>query len=157
MNFNTPFSQIITKALILSTLMGIASYFLFPLLEASHDHGQLAALMVVIASILTLLLGSLEISFESNDNGGEPVSIFVGNLAYKANRNDIQALFAEYGDVHSVRIMTDRATRRPRGFGFVEMNEKAARKAIKKLDGYEFMGRELKVNEGNQRRNKADD
>ncbi|OOZ41050.1 hypothetical protein BOW53_05755 [Solemya pervernicosa gill symbiont] len=100
----------------------------------------------------------MEASSDTNgkSGGGEPLSIFVGNLAYKASRDELKALFGKYGEVRSVRIMTDRATRRPRGFGFIEMDEKSARKAIKKLDGYEFMGRNIKVNEGNQRRQQQD-
>ncbi|MDH5190854.1 MAG: RNA-binding protein [Gammaproteobacteria bacterium] len=78
-------------------------------------------------------------------------TIFVGNLAFKARRDELSKLFSEYGQVNSVRIMTDRETRRPRGFGFIEMNSSDAKAAIKALDGYEFMGRDLKVNEANER------
>ena len=79
-------------------------------------------------------------------------TIFVGNLAFRANKYDLGKLFEDYGTVYSVRLMTDRATRKPRGFGFVEMAAKDAPKAIKELDGHEFHGRELRVNEANERR-----
>ena len=54
--------------------------------------------------------------------------------------------------MHSVRLMTDRVTRKPRGFGFVEMNRKEARAAIRALDGTEFFGRQLKVNIAKERK-----
>ena len=109
-----------------------------------------------------LSLGGLLVSIEfkgapATGAAGELKSIFVGNLAFRATPNDLRDLFATYGHVHSVRIMTDRATRRPRGFGFVEMPEKDALKAIKALNDKEFMGRPLRVNEGNDRRPRNDD
>ena len=76
----------------------------------------------------------------------QPVSIFVGNLPFKANSRQIQNVFAKYGSVHNVRIMMDKATRKPRGYGFVEMGRADAAAAINALNGSEFMGRELKVN-----------
>jgi RNA recognition motif-containing protein len=59
--------------------------------------------------------------------------------------------------VHSVRIMKDRATRRPRGFAFVEMESRGAAKAIKGLDGLEYMGRNLRVNEGAERKEQGNE
>lgn len=72
--------------------------------------------------------------------------IYVGNLPFTAKENDIRDLFAQYGAVTSVSLITDRETGAPRGFGFVEM-ENGADEAIQALDGREFGGRKLKVNE----------
>lgn len=82
---------------------------------------------------------------------GDTISLYVGNLAYSAQRDALQELFAPYGTVSSVRIMTDRATRRPRGYGFVEMESTAARKAQSALDNTEFCGRNLRVSEAKQK------
>lgn len=84
-------------------------------------------------------------------NGGEIKSIYVGNVAFSAPREALQELFEGYGRVISVRLMMDRATRRPRGYGFVEMESRAANAAIEALDGHEFFGRNLRVNEAKQR------
>ena len=81
----------------------------------------------------------------------EIISLYVGNLAYSARRDALSDLFGQFGRVDSVRIMTDRETRRPRGYGFVEMEGNGALTAIKKLDGTEFCGRTLRVSEANQR------
>jgi hypothetical protein len=82
---------------------------------------------------------------------GDTVSLYVGNLAYSAQRNALHELFAQYGQVSSVRIMTDRATRRPRGYAFVEIDSNAAQDAIEQLDNTEFCGRTLRVSEAKQR------
>jgi RNA recognition motif-containing protein len=71
--------------------------------------------------------------------------IYVGNLPYNATEDDIRALFAQYGTVQSVSIITDRETGQARGFGFVEMNE-GAQEAIAALDQKDYGGRNLRVN-----------
>ena len=76
------------------------------------------------------------------------MNIYVGNLSYSSTEDGIRALFEAHGEVTSVRLITDRDTGRPRGFGFVEMsNDEEARAAIGALDGQELDGRNLKVNE----------
>ncbi|MEO0867827.1 MAG: RNA-binding protein [Cyanobacteria bacterium J06642_11] len=80
------------------------------------------------------------------------MSIYVGNLSYDATREDINAVFAEYGAVSRVHLPTDRETGRPRGFAFVEMsNEEEESAAIEALDGAEWMGRDLRVNKARPR------
>ena len=78
--------------------------------------------------------------------------IFVGNLEFSATEQDVRQLFERYGVVDTVRIMTDRETGRPRGFGFVEMfDDTAARAAITGLQGAALGGRTLNVNEARPR------
>lgn len=78
--------------------------------------------------------------------------IYVGNISFKAYDQDLGDLFAQYGEVVSARIITDRETSRSKGFGFVEMaEESAAEAAISELNGKEWQGRELRVNEANER------
>jgi RNA recognition motif-containing protein len=82
------------------------------------------------------------------------MSVYVGNLSYRATQEDIIEVFSEYGSVKNVTIPTDRETGRPRGFAFVEMNtddEESA--AIEALDGAEWLGRELRVNKARPREN----
>ncbi|HEY3731806.1 MAG TPA: RNA-binding protein [Steroidobacteraceae bacterium] len=73
--------------------------------------------------------------------------IYVGNLPFTASEADVRALFAQHGTVDAVSLPTDRETGRPRGFGFVEMNQADAAKAIQSLNGYSMDGRPLRVNE----------
>jgi len=73
--------------------------------------------------------------------------LYVGNLSYDTRDDDLQELFSEYGQVVSAKVVMDRDTGRPRGFGFVEMGTaEEAQKAIQELDGKDFMGRAIKVN-----------
>jgi RNA recognition motif-containing protein len=80
-----------------------------------------------------------------------PKKIYVGNLPFNTNENEIRDLFATHGEVLSVNLIMDRITGKPRGFGFVEMNDDGARKAIEALDGQDFNGRALRVNEAKER------
>ncbi|MFH2054037.1 MAG: RNA-binding protein [bacterium] len=77
--------------------------------------------------------------------------IYVGNLPFSATNEEIQDLFGQHGTVHSVALINDRETGRPRGFGFVEMDDDAAMAAIQALDGQEMGGRSLRVNEAQDR------
>ena len=74
------------------------------------------------------------------------MNIYVGNISWGLTDQDLENVFAEYGTVDSARIITDRATGRSRGFGFVEMSD-GAEAAIEALNGTEVDGRELVVNE----------
>ncbi len=74
-------------------------------------------------------------------------SIYVGNIPFSASEDDLQDLFATYGEVTSVKFINDRETGRFRGFAFVEMDDAAALAAIEALEGSEMGGRTLKVNE----------
>jgi cold-inducible RNA-binding protein len=81
--------------------------------------------------------------------------IYVGNLPFTASQEEVEQLFASYGDVISVALPIDRDTGRPRGFGFVEMEKADADKAIKALDGTDFGGRSLRVNEAQPREDRG--
>jgi RNA recognition motif-containing protein len=75
------------------------------------------------------------------------MTIYIGNLSYKATEEDLKSVFEDYGAVKRVVLPTDRETGRMRGFAFVEMTEDTSEdKAIESLDGADWMGRTLKVN-----------
>jgi RNA recognition motif-containing protein len=73
-------------------------------------------------------------------------NIYVGNLPFSATEDELRELFGTHGTVQSVKLISDRETGRPRGFGFVEMEDDGADTAIEALDGQEMGGRTLKVN-----------
>lgn len=79
-------------------------------------------------------------------------SIYVGNLPFTATEDEVRDLFAAYGEVDSVRLMSDRETGRPRGFGFVKMGAQDADAAIQALNGKNFGGRDLRINEAEDRK-----
>ena len=80
------------------------------------------------------------------------MKIYVGNLPFNATEDEIRELFAEHGNVRSVSLITDRETGRPRGFGFVEMDDAEGNAAIRALNGHDMGGRNLKVSEAQPRR-----
>ena len=108
-------------------------------------------LIGVFAAPSTKSAGRPKTQASTSVGSGEIISLYVGNLAYSVRRDALSDLFSQFGPVESARIMTDRETRRPRGYGFVEMEEQAAQTAIVKLDGTEFGGRTLRVSVANQR------
>jgi RNA recognition motif-containing protein len=77
--------------------------------------------------------------------------LYVGNLSFDATTDSVRAAFEAFGTVYDVSLVTDRDTGRPRGFGFVEMDDAAAVKAIEGLNGKDFGGRALTVNEARER------
>ena len=79
--------------------------------------------------------------------------LYVGNLSFDSTEADLKDLFGLHGSVDSVAVITDRETGRARGFAFVEMSEaSAAQDAIRALDGTDFGGRSIKVNEAQDKR-----
>ncbi len=79
-------------------------------------------------------------------------NIYVGNLTWECTADDLLALFQEHGSVARAQVITDRETGRSRGFGFVEMeNDAEAQKAIEALNGADYKGRPLTVNEARPR------
>ncbi len=152
MNFLS-FAQIL-KALVVAVVLSVIGYLLYPHLGLDETVASKAFVIILAIGAFAGGLGAaIEIGANatSGGNSGESVSVFVGNLSFKASPEELRELFSSYGEVRSVRIMKDRATRRPRGFAFVEMGEPQATKAIKGLDGKEFMGRQLRVNTGIER------
>jgi RNA recognition motif-containing protein len=82
----------------------------------------------------------------------QAMNIYVGNLSFNTNDNDLRSTFEQFGNVDSARVATDRESGRSRGFGFVEMsNDSEARKAIEGTNGRDLQGRTLNVNEARPR------
>jgi len=85
------------------------------------------------------------------------MNIYVGNLPYSIDRDELKETFAAFGDVATARIVTDRETNRSKGFGFVEMpDESAARNAINALNGFELDERAINVNEARPKTERSD-
>ncbi len=102
-----------------------------------------------------LLIGALVIAALSSTSSEEAEvktkTLYVGNLPYRANEGVVRALFEEQGKVFNVRLLKDKNTGKRRGFGFVEMAEADADKAINQLNDSEFQQRTLKVREAKQK------
>ena len=76
------------------------------------------------------------------------MQIYVGNMSYGTTEGSLEELFGQFGEVSSIKLITDRETGRAKGFGFITMNDDAAaNKAIEELNGKEYDGRTLRINE----------
>ena len=80
-------------------------------------------------------------------NKDKRLDIYVGNIPWKVDDDELKELFSQYGDVESATVIKYKDTNRSKGFGFVEMDDESAQKAIDALEGYEIDGRPLKVNQ----------
>ncbi len=78
--------------------------------------------------------------------------LYVGNLPWSTTEADLRDMFSSFGEVLSAAVITDRDTGRSRGFGFVELEAAGAEKAVAELDGRDFGGRALRVNEAHDKR-----
>ena len=78
-------------------------------------------------------------------------TIYVGNLPFNATEQDVRSLFERHGKVDSVKLINDRETGKPRGFGFVDMPQNEAQAAIHTINGFNMNGRPLRVNEAQER------
>lgn len=107
---------------------------------------------LLIGGVITSLLTKTS-KTTSQEKEQQSKTIYVGNLPYKANEQEVRKLFAQYGNVLSVRLLKDRQTGKRRGFGFVEMPDSDADKAISSLNEVEFLQRKLKVREAKDRQN----
>ncbi len=85
------------------------------------------------------------------DGRSQVKKIYVGNLPWSATEDALRELFSTIGSVHSVAVITDRETGRSRGFGFIEMDDSDAERAISELNGREMDSRPLRVNEAQER------
>ncbi|MCG9697999.1 RNA-binding protein [Shewanella sp. Isolate11] len=101
----------------------------------------------IIASVIFTLQSSNSASNSNAQYKGPTMTLYVGNLPYRVHEGEVKELFGKYGPVNSVRLVRDRKTGRRKGFGFIEMSEAGAKKAMNKLNEFDFQERTLKVRE----------
>jgi hypothetical protein len=145
--------KIIISSIIVSVIIAAAAYYAVPAESfQGKSTSEILVTGIIFGGVLTSLIVFLVVPVS------RPIqkqTLFVGNLAFKATDNDLRKLFSEYGEVFSIRLMVDRHTRKPRGYGFIEMDNAGARKAIAALNEFEFMGRPLRVNQANAPKEKS--
>jgi RNA recognition motif-containing protein len=136
--------------LIVAAILAVIAYFVSGYIEITPT---VFAIFVFISAFVSPLIGGQVIS--NNDEESQISTLYVGNLPYRANESAVRALFSDYGNVHSVRLMKDKHTGKRRGFGFVEMSSDDVNDAIAKLNDSEFQQRTLKVREAKDRPEQA--
>ncbi|PSW13136.1 RNA-binding protein [Photobacterium sanctipauli] len=144
--------------------MKLSNQNLIPILAIAVGGGILFTILP-LPSGLAFALGAIAVGFalpyftssqsksSQVDNSQSSKTLYVGNLPYRANENEVKKLFSEYGEVFAVRLMKDKRTGKRRGFGFVVINSKDADHAIEQLNNKEYGQRTLKVREANEPKN----
>ncbi|MCP4325297.1 MAG: RNA-binding protein [Psychromonas sp.] len=142
-------------SILLSIAVAILGYIIISVAGLAFSADIAFAIGAIVTGLVIQFIktGKSSSSTSSSASEGDFVTttLYVGNLPYRANEMAIRTLFAEQGKVLSVRLMKDKHTGKRRGFGFVEMPEKDAEKAINALNEKEFQDRSLKVREANER------
>ena len=133
--------------IVITIVIAVIAYFLLPIFSADISSPIAILIGVLVGGIVVPLLSSLFAPSPQagNDESNEVSTLYVGNLPYRANEQDVQTHFEQQGKVVSVRLMKDRRTGKRKGYGFVEMDTKGANKAIKQLNDSSFQERTLKV------------
>tara|TARA_R110000868_G_scaffold67333_8_gene199951 strand:- start:9823 stop:10281 length:459 start_codon:yes stop_codon:yes gene_type:complete len=128
-------------------ILAVVGYFLFDMVNPDLSSAVSVALGIILGGLLSIVLSSLTSggSESAPSQASDFSTLYVGNLPYRANEQAVQEHFENYGSVNSVRLMKDRRTGKRKGYGFVEMDEKGAHKAIKSLNDSVFQERTLKV------------
>ncbi|MFQ2196179.1 RNA recognition motif domain-containing protein [Aeromonas jandaei] len=145
------------QAAILALVLAVVGYLVAQTLQFSLKAEVIFAAGLAIGGfVVPLLLKRTPANAAEAIANQETCTLYVGNLPYRANEIAVRELFAEQGQVISVRLMKDKATGKRRGFGFVEMPAADAAKAIAALNDKEYQQRTLKVREANDKRDKEE-
>lgn len=145
------------QAAILALVLAVIGYLVAQALQFSLKAEVIFAVGLAIGGfIVPLCMKRSPANAAEAVANQETCTLYVGNLPYRANEIAVRELFAEQGQVISVRLMKDKATGKRRGFGFVEMPAADAAKAIAALNDKEYQQRTLKVREANDKRDKEE-
>jgi hypothetical protein len=152
MTYQLPTLKTYLAGLLVLTIIALTATMMLPTFGIENS----TIYFFIIASLLVGHLVGTAINERPSHRNGRATAqrhnnrvktVYVGNLSFETSKHDLYNLFRKYGKVHSSRVMFDRVTRKSRGFGFVEMNSDAADEAIADLDGVDFSGRNIRVNE----------
>lgn len=143
------------KLLIFSVIVSLVGYYAQPYLGMSHaPAASVFATGLLVGALLGGLLASCRRQEGQQRAAGRAsgnTTIYVGNLPFSAGKEEVKNIFAPYGKVAEVRIVKDRRSRRSKGYGFVEMAARDAKSAIEHLNGTEYAGRTLRINEAQEK------
>jgi len=147
------------KSLFIVLAIAIIGYFAANALlaDSSLNLGATFSIGTLIGGFIATVLSASNVTPQSDNAEVKTKTLYVGNLPYKANESVVRELFSEQGRVFNVRLLKDKNTGKRRGFGFVEMAEADADKAIAALNEKEFQQRTLKVRAAKQKPETAEE
>ncbi|MBL4774547.1 MAG: RNA-binding protein [Mariprofundus sp.] len=145
------------KLLAAAVLLALVGYFAGTALDLS---AMPVASVLAVGLLIGCMVGGLLVVMAPKSNaspaaqsGGsdETGNIYVGNLPFNAGEDDVKNIFSPYGEVIDIRLVKDRRSKRFKGYGFVEMSAVGAKAAIENLDGTDYAGRTLRINEAKKK------
>ena len=147
----------VLKGIVIAGVLGVIGFFAAPVLGLNQELLPLESLFAtglffgyLAGALVTWKSGQSESSC-SGERSNENV-LYVGNIPFRAREDEVQRLFEAYGEVKSVRLVRGGPNRRPKGYGFVEMASDRDMQAALALNGEEFAGRKLRVNEAKDKK-----
>lgn len=150
---------LLLQAAICALVLAVLGYLVAQALDFQLDTEVIFALGLAVGGFVVPLIvrrsGSVAALNESVT--AETRTLYVGNLPYRANEAAVRDLFAQFGQVVSVRLMKDKVTGKRRGFGFIEMPAPDAERAIAALNDKEYQQRTLKVREANEKKDRENE
>ena len=142
--------KLVTISVITTIVLSLLALPLFKILDlTSINTDQVFAWGTGIGAFVASLIAGIVLLFKPYNLPIEKQTLFIGNLAFKSSERELRKLFNQCGEVFSIRLMTDKVTRKPRGYGFIEMDKSGAQRALAELNEQEFMGRDLRVSPAN--------
>jgi len=146
----------VVKLLAAAVLLALVGYFAGAALDLS---AMPVASVLAVGLLMGCMVGGLLVALApkssaraaSTSESGENGNIYVGNLPFNAGEDDVKNIFSPYGEVVDIRLVTDRRSKRFKGYGFVEMSAAGAKAAIENLDGTDYAGRTLRINEAKKK------
>ncbi len=145
------------KLLAIAFVLSLLGYYLG---DALGFTGVPAASVLATGLLIGCIFGGLLValapkctatSAASTSQNDETSNIYVGNLPFNAGDDDVKNIFSPYGEVIAIRLVKDRRSKRFKGYGFVEMSVAGAKAAIENLDGTDYAGRTLRINEAKKK------
>jgi hypothetical protein len=151
-------TKLIAITVIVTIILSLLGLPLFKMLDfSSASTNQIFIWGTGIGAFLASLMTAIILLTKPYQLPIEKQTLFIGNLAFKSSERELRKLFNQCGEVFSIRLMTDKVTRKPRGYGFIEMDKSGAKRALAELNETEFMGRDLRVSPANDPAKQADD
>lgn len=143
--------KLLLIAIILTVILAFAGLPLFSLFNLEMvANQQLFAWGMGAGALIASLVTGIILLTKPYQLPIHKQTLFIGNLAFKSSERELRKLFGQCGEVFSIRLMTDKVTRKPRGYGFIEMDRNGAKRAMAELNEHEFMGRDLRVSLANE-------
>ncbi len=144
----------VVKGIVIAGLLALVGFFVAPIAGLSNEVpvGSLFAIGLFLGYLVGALITSRAGKFGGQGKEENANVLYVGNIPFKAREDEVQRLFELYGVVKSVRLVRGGPSRRPKGYGFVEMETMQGVKAALVLNGEDFAGRKLRVNEAKDKK-----